>query len=136
MESILSHELLRIAGQGSDEGNTASSLAIAIQLLGLLKAEKATQLFFENLQNDFQGLIMKGPPTLAAKALARLGPAAVPEIIKQAASANNDEWIVLERTLEAIDEQNEVRQVICGELDTDPGNLAEMRLDQYVSNQI
>lgn len=131
----LVHDLLRIENEHAEQKELASPLRLAIQLLGLLKVEDAIPIFMENLLTEFQRPVSGRFPTAASYALVNLGPAAIPAIIHKASTASDEEWRVLEDILKAIEDQQLVQRPVCRALDSDLSNVAEGRLDRYLSGQ-
>ena len=109
-----------------------STLMVAVQLLGLLRAREAGRVFLDYLLSDFEVPAMGVHPTLAGTSLARLGSAAIPLIVDQASTVTDPEWAILERVLRLIENQSAVRRAVCAALDAGPPPLAEDRLDSLL----
>jgi hypothetical protein len=71
-------------------------------------------------------------PTVASQALAGLGTSAISPVVRRAGAATEEEWRVLARVLRVIKDQGAVRQEICAVLDSEPGEVAEERLDRHL----
>ena len=127
----LVRELTRIVrARGRDE--LAAPTMVAIQLLGLLRAEGAVPDLIHRVLGDFQQPHTSALPTPAAQALKTIGLGAVPAIVERADVAADDEWRILERVLRSFDDQAAVRRAVCARLDSEPGQVAEKRLDHYL----
>ena len=132
----LGRHLLALARERPLAHEFGSPLALAIRLLGQLQEVEAMPLFMDHLLDDLRFPVLGRHGTLAGAAISSLGPAAVPGIIASAGSADDDEWQLLQRTLQAIEDQSLVRRAICTALDSNPGPLADERLDDYLNARI
>jgi hypothetical protein len=126
-------QLRQIAEGHAQQYDVYSPEMLALNLLGLLHAQDGIEALMNHLLTRFPQSIVSHrdlpPATVASKALANLGTAAVTTIIEKAPSASDEEWDVLAHTLRSIDDRHAVRRSICATLDSHLDERADERLD-------
>ncbi len=128
----LIRQLMGVAARNSDQEEFASALMMSLQLLGVLRAEEAIPLFMEHVLREFQRPAIGVQGTVAASALASLGNAPVRPIAERAGHASDQEWTALENILQTQADQGFVQRTVCATLDSQPGDVAEVRLDRVM----
>jgi hypothetical protein len=135
-QEMLIRELTTLAETRGREQEMHSSQMLALNLLGVLAERETIDVLMRNLLIRFRRILVSQrdspPSTVSARALARLGIDAVPAIVEKTEVATDDEWVVLQRVLRLIDDQDALRRAICAALDSGLGERAEQRLASVV----
>jgi hypothetical protein len=131
----LGRQLLTRAKQRRKPQGSASTVALAVSLLSSLRYAEAMPVFIDNLLTELGLPVSGNQQTLAAQAIANIGPPAIPAIVEASAAVGDKEWQILQGLLQLIEDQRLVRRSICSTLDADAGALAEERLDAYLQTR-
>ena len=129
---VLIGQLIDLLRSDISDTSFHSPAAIAIGLLGRLKAAEAVDDLIECLPIQFPRTLLSfgeaAPTTLAASALAAVGKPAIPVLIDESLSSDDLQWITAENALRLITDQQAVRRAICEALDRSTSDIATHRL--------